>query len=121
MSPKHSRSTRVKRSSAPPLSPPVARVGGSVLQSATVGALPLVNHLLRRIRLEEFLRDALPKEDGRTKLSPTKALLVLCRNLLLSREPIYGLGEWAIRYAPDLLDLTEKEAGLLNDDRVGGI
>jgi hypothetical protein len=40
------------------------------------------------MRLEEFLRDALPREDGRTKLSPTKALLVLLRNLLLSREPI---------------------------------
>ena len=61
----------------------------------------------------------MPKEDGRTKLSPTKALLVLLRNLLLSREPIYGLGEWAARYAPDLLGLSENEVGLLNDDRVG--
>jgi transposase len=119
MSPKRSRSTRKKPSSAPPLSPPVARAGASVLHSATVGGLPMVNRLLRRMRLEEFLPDALPKEDGRTKLSPTKALLVLLRNLLLSREPIYGVGEWAARYAPDLLGLTENEVGLLNDDRVG--
>jgi transposase len=119
MSPKRSRPTRVKRSSAPPLSTPVARAGGRVLHSATVGALPVVNQLLRRMRLEEFLRGALPEEDGRTKLSPTKALLVLLRNLLLSREPIYGVGEWAARYAPDLLGLTAKEVGLLNDDRVG--
>ena len=74
----------------------------------------MVNELLRRTRLEEFLRGALPKEDGRTKLSPTKALLVLLRNLLLSRQPIYGVGEWAARYAPDLLGLCEKEVGLLN-------
>jgi len=119
MSPKRSRSTRAKRSSTPTLSPPVARLGECVLRSATVGALPLVNRLLGRTRLEEFLRDALPREDGRTKLSPTKALLVLLRNLLLSREPIYGLGEWAARHAPDLLGLTEKEVDLLNDDRVG--
>ena len=79
----------------------------------------MVNQLLRRMRLEEFLRDALPKEDGRTKLSPAKALLVLLRNLLVSREPIYGLGKWAVRYVPDLLDLTEKEISLLNDDRLG--
>jgi len=119
MARKRSGSKGTKPSSVPPPSPPVARVGGSVLRSANVGALPLVNQLLRRTRLEEFLRDALPEEDGRTKLSPTKALLVLLRNLLVSREPIYGLGEWAIRYAPDLLGLTEKEISLLNDDRVG--
>ena len=119
MSPKRSRLTRTRPSSVPPPSPPVARAGRSLLRSTTVGALPMVNELLRRIRLEEFLRDALPTEDGRTKLSPTKALLVLLRNLLISREPIYGLGEWAVRYAPDLLDLTEKEISLLNDDRVG--
>jgi len=118
MSSKRSRSTR-KKPSAPSLSPPVARAGGAVLRSEAVGALPIVNDLLCRIRLEEFLRDALPKEDGRTKLSPAKALLVLLRNLLVSREPIYGLGEWAIRYAPDLLGLSEKEISLLNDDRVG--
>lgn len=116
MSPKSSRS---KRAESPTLSPPTARTGQSVLRSAAVGALPLVNRLLERTRLEAFLRDALPKEDGRTKLSPTKALLVLLRNLLLSREPIYGLGEWAARHAPDLLGLTENEVELLNDDRVG--
>jgi len=113
------RPTRGKSSSNSSPSPPVARAGGCVLRSATVGALPVVNRLLRRARLEEFLRDALPKEDGRTKLSPTKALLVLLRNLLVSREPIYGMGEWAARHAPDLLNLTESDVGLLNDDRMG--
>jgi len=119
MARKRSGSKAAKPSSVAVPTPPVARVGDSVLRSANVGALPVINRLLRRTRLEEFLRDALPKEDGRTKLSPTKALLVLLRNLLVSREPIYGLGEWAIRYGPDLLGLTEKEISLLNDDRVG--
>ncbi|HUT61394.1 MAG TPA: IS1634 family transposase [Phycisphaerae bacterium] len=119
MASKRSRSTRRKSSSVPPLCPPVARAGRCVLCSATVGPLPLVNRLLGRMRLEEYLRNALPREDGRTKLSPSKALLVLLRNLLLSREPIYGVGEWAARYAPDLLGLTESEVALLNDDRVG--
>jgi transposase len=113
MSPKRSPSSR------PRPEPPVAKNGSRVLRSATVGAMPILNHFLRRLHLEELLRDALPTEDGRTKLSPAKALLVLLRNLLVSREPIYGVGEWAARFAPDLLGLTEQEVALLNDDRVG--
>jgi len=84
-----------------------------------VGALPILNQFLRRMRLEDFLRSALPPEDRRMKFSPVKALLVLLRNLLVSREPIYGVGEWAARYAADALGLTQQEIGRLNDDGVG--
>ena len=73
MAPKRSPSKRTKTASPPHFSPPVARAGRSVLQSVKVGPLPVVNRLLDRMRLEEFFRDALPKEDGRTKLSPTTA------------------------------------------------
>lgn len=102
-----------------PAAPPRSRTRRHVLHSSTVGALPVLNTFLRRLRLEEFLRAALPPEDRRTRLSPTRALLVLLRNLLISREPIYGVGEWAARHAPDLLGLTVEELGRLNDDGVG--
>ena len=110
---------RAKASSAESPSAPIARKQGQSLCSQTVGALPILNRLFKRIRLEEFLHAALPSHDARTKLSPAKALLVLLRNLLVSREPIYGVGEWAARHAPDLLGLTSAEIGRLNDDRVG--
>ena len=97
----------------------VARSARETLRSYTVGALPILDDLLRRMRLAEFLRAALPPEDRRTKLSPVKALSVLLRNLLLSREPIYGVGEWAARHAPDLLGLASSEIDRLNDDCVG--
>jgi transposase len=116
MSPRHTQQNRVPVTRS---SPPQARARGRTLQSATVGALPILNHFLDRMRLEGFLRAALPKDDRRTKLSPVKALLLLVRNVLVSREPIYGMGEWAARHAPDLLGLTPSEIGLLNDDRVG--
>jgi len=115
-----SRPTKPKRSPAKLPATPVARTGRNVLRSSTVGALPILNHFLRRMRLEDFLRAALPAKDLRSKLSPVKALLVLFRNLLISREPIYGVGEWAARHTPNLLGLAaEKEIGLLNDDCVG--
>ncbi len=100
-------------------SPPQARRGGRILQSVTVGALPILNRILDRMRLAEFLHAALPPEDRRMKLSPVKGLLLLVRNVLVSREPIYGVGEWAARHAHDLLGLGPQETQLLNDDRVG--
>jgi transposase len=96
-----------------------ARAPGQTLKSWSVGALPIVNSILQRLRLEEFLRDGLPAEDRRVKVPAASALLVLLRNLLLSREPLYGIGEWAAGHAPDLLGLTPEQVAALNDDRVG--
>jgi transposase len=84
-----------------------------------VAALPLLEGFLRRLRLEEFLRDSLPREDRRSRVPTATGLLVLLKNLLLSREPLYGVGEWAARYAPGRLGLTPAQLPSLNDDRVG--
>jgi transposase len=92
---------------------------GLELQSYEVGALPLVNVLLDRMRLAEILAEHLPPDDPRTELPTASALLVLLRNVLLAREPIYGVAEWAARFAPDLLDLWDDEVALLHDDRLG--
>jgi hypothetical protein len=97
----------------------VAHAVQGPLHSYTVGALPILNALLERMRLEEFLGAYLPPDDPRCKLSAAKTLMVLLRNVLLSREPFYGLGEWAARYAPDLVGLSAAEVSWLNDDRAG--
>jgi transposase len=97
----------------------VARSAQGVLHSSTVGALPILNQVLARMRLEEHLKAYLPAEDARTRPTTVKALLVLVRNFLLSREPLYGIGEWAARHAPHLLGLSDAELGRLNDDRMG--
>jgi len=97
----------------------VARSRRVTLGSRTVGALPIVNALLHRLRLEEFLDAYLPTRDPRAKMSIAQALLVLVRNALLSREPLYGLQEWAEKHVPGLLGLGESQVGALNDDRVG--
>jgi transposase len=89
------------------------------LRSYAVGALPIINHILQRMNLEAILRRHLPPDDPRVEVPTASALLVLVRNILLSREPIYGIGEWAARYAPNLLGLTENQLACLNDDRLG--
>jgi transposase len=97
----------------------VARLDQGTLRSYTVGALPILNRMLERMNLEEVLQSYLPREDSRSKLPVAKGLLVLVKNLLMSREPIYGLGEWAARHDPKFLDLTPEQVVALNDDRLG--
>lgn len=109
----------LKRNTPAPARSNRARAGHQTLRCHTVGALPIIGRVLGRMRLAEFLQNYLPRPDPRSKITPAQGLLVLLKNILLSREPIYGLGEWAQSYAPDLLGLTTRQVGALNDDRVG--
>jgi transposase len=92
---------------------------GFALRAEGIGALPVVDHFLDRLRLAELLGGCLPAADARSKLAPAKAIGVAVRNLAIGHQPIYALGEWAASFDPRLLGLSAGEAGLLNDDRVG--
>jgi transposase len=92
---------------------------GLVLQSQVLGGLPIINAVLDRLGLPALLAAALPEGDARVKVSSAAATRLVVTNLVLGREPLYGLGEWATRYDPVLLGLSGQEVGVLNDDRVG--
>jgi transposase len=81
--------------------------------------LPVVEGLLQRLRIEEFLRKHLPREDRRSKVPTATALLLLVRNLLIAREPLYGIGQWAARHDTRWLGLSDGLLPALNDDRAG--
>ena len=97
----------------------IAQADGRTLNSRRVGALPILDRFLRRLRIGEAVGDRLPREDRRWRVSNTAALLLLAKNLLVSREPLYGVGEWAARHEPSWLGLSEDQLAALNDDRVG--
>ena len=97
----------------------IARAKGLVLTSCQVGALPIIERLLQRMRLDEFLRSYLPRADRRCRIPPPLGITLLLKNVLISREPLYGVGEWAARYAPDVLGFADGQLPSLNDDRVG--
>jgi len=71
------------------------RTHGKQIVTHSVGALPIINRLFERMRLQEFLSQHLPPEDKRTKVAAPRVVLLLLRNLLVSREPMYGVAEWA--------------------------
>lgn len=96
-----------------------AALGGRTLRSYAVGAMPIVNRILGRIELERLLGEHLPPDGPRTKVRVSAALLALVRNLIFSREPVYGMGEWADRYPLDLVGLPCAGGEALSDDRLG--
>lgn len=81
--------------------------------------MPLLNHILDRVRLQRFLSTRLPSDDPRAEFPTAQGLMVMIRNVLLSRQPIYGVGEWAARFARDRFKLWENAVALLGDDRLG--
>ena len=92
---------------------------GKTILTHSIGGLPIINRLLARMRLQEFLERHLPEEDARTKVDTPRVVLLLLKNLLVSREPVYGVAEWARNFGPELFDLWPEDLEHLNDDRVG--
>ena len=52
------------------------------------------------MQLRRILSEHLPRDDSRTELPTVTALLVLFANLLMARQPVYGVGEWAALFPP---------------------
>src|SRR3954452_556765 len=117
--PSHRSSPASRRSKRQVVPGKHAHADGLELRSYDVGALPLLKYFVERMQLQRILGEHLPKDDSRTELPTVAALLVLFANLLLAREPIYGVGEWAALFPPDLLGLREQDLPRLHDDRLG--
>jgi len=108
-----------RRSKRQVLSGKHAQADGLQLRSYDVGALPLLKRIVERMQLQRILSEHLPRDDSRTELPTVTALLVLFANLLMARQPVYGVGERAALFPPDLLGLREQDLTRLHDDRLG--
>jgi transposase len=89
------------------------------LRVERLGPLPLVNHFLNRLGLEEALDRRVPTEDPRSRLSHAQALGVLLRSIIVEREPIYRQQETVQAFAPGLFGIPAVEFPSLGDDRIG--
>jgi transposase len=93
---------------------------GLQLESLEVGAVPVVQHFLQRLRLEELFTRYLPSLPGRQPEMPTaRTLCVLLTNLVVARQPLYAIPAWVARRVPEHLGLEPDQVGRLNDDRLG--
>lgn len=96
-----------------------ASADGVRLRSFQIGALPLLNHYFERLNLGQLLREHLPADDVRQTIPTERIVLLLVRNVLLSREPLYAIPEWVARHAPELFNLFHHDVSMVQDDRLG--
>src|SRR5579864_7214278 len=89
-----------------------------VLQSERLGPLPLVNHFIQRMGLEDTLDRHVPS-DQRCAVSHARALGVLLRSIVVEREPIYRQQETVHGFASGLYGLSAEQLEHLSDDRLG--
>src|SRR5450759_396249 len=88
------------------------------LQSERLGPLPLINHFLERIGLEELLDRYVPS-DARCAVPHARALGVLLRSIIVEREPIYRQQETVHGFASGMFGISGQEMEHLCDDRLG--
>lgn len=89
------------------------------LASQRLGPLPVVNHFLRQLRLDEHLDRFVPTRDRRTRLPYAQGLGVLLRSILVEREAIYRQQEMVATYAPEAFGLPAERAAGVSDDAIG--
>jgi len=81
--------------------------------------LPIVNHFLSRLGLEELLDSFVPTIDRRCRLPYAKGIGVLVRSILVEREPIYRQQETVSTFAHEAFGLDEDLVRHIGDDAIG--
>ena len=93
------------------------------LESKAIGAMPIVNRFISRLKLDQRIDEAvggvLSGRGRKAEVAHGRVLCVAIRNLVVSRLPLYRFQDWVAGYVPQQLGLTLDESGLFYDDRVG--
>lgn len=86
------------------------------LQRFHVGALPLLERILRRLRLREILEETLPPS-GRQGVGTAQTLELLALNLTFAKDPLYELAAWVQGLDLRALGYRQRPAVRFTDDR----
>jgi len=89
------------------------------LKSKTIDALPIINHFIDRLDLDEIIKCAMPHADTSNHIMPHTSIGLLLRNIIIGRLPVYGFKEWVTLFDPHLFNLKLEQVDYINDDRIG--
>jgi hypothetical protein len=90
----------------------------STLLIERLGPLPIINHFVARMGLDDALARHVPS-DQRCVVPHARALGVLLRSIIVEREPIYRQQERVNGFAAGMFGITAEEMQHLCDDRLG--
>jgi len=88
------------------------------LRIERLGPLPIINHFIERIGLEQAFDRHVPS-DSRCTVSHARTLGALLRSIIVEREPIYRQHETVHGFADGMFGLSATEMAHLSDDRLG--
>lgn len=92
--------------------------GKQILEIHRLGPHPIIQHFLDQLGVARILDKHIhSSRDG--ILSHGSAIAVLVHNVLLSRDPLYRLGEWLEGIEPQTLGINAEQKSAINDDRMG--
>ena len=83
-----------------------------------LGPLPIINHFIARMGLDDALARHVPS-DQRCTVPHARALGVLLRSIIVEREPIYRQQETVQGFAAGMFGIAAEEMEHLGDDRLG--
>src|SRR5262252_274686 len=88
------------------------------LLTKRLGPLPLINHFIARMGLDDALARHVPS-DQRSLVPHARALGVLLRSIIVEREPIYRQQETVHGFASGMFGIDAEQMEQLSDDRIG--
>jgi hypothetical protein len=98
----------------------------SVLRDRSLdGAIALQDRVEQGLTSASFTHDLREAEQSphrkgsHCRIAPGRGLIVLLKNLLLARERLYGVAQWAARCDPPALGRQFQQIGAFNEDCIG--
>ena len=91
---------------------------GALLRKFVLGAHPIIEHYLQRLRVGELIATYIP-QDQRIQLPIERTLSVLIHNILTTPMPMYAIADWLAPLDEQSLGLEPADARCIHDDRVG--
>jgi len=86
------------------------------LRTGKISSLPIVNSYLEKCGIAGMLSERM---ESSNHIPTYSCLMVLLRNLILEREPVYGIAEWSKQFEPSMIGLLPDLVNRINDDRIG--